>query len=415
MNLNYRFLAAACAFTASVTAQQLQVKDHPLVSRFAGSAVLESSSAEFDEYPLVTGPYKSGKFSKVQKIEGKITHFKYTLPENRSPLEVVRSYQNALSQGGFQILFTCGSSECGDESTNELSRWIGRWCTSCEPGIRYLAAKLSRPAGDVYVAVKVNKGSCWGCGPLDETYVNVIEVKAMDATSVSVNLTASSAPAAVTPPPDAPTTAAALSEPDARHATSAIPATPSTTSETAAKPVAGSAPAAPAVPSTEIPSGTRIAVRMRDSIDSKRDRVGQNFLASLNEAITVNGKVLAPKGSSVTIRLVDDREAGKLAGHTILTITAISVEVNGRAVDIDTTNVTEQSASRTAQTAKVVGGTTVAGGLIGALSGGKKGAVIGAGSGAAAGTAVELLTTGPRVRVPSEAQLSFTLRSAARN
>jgi outer membrane protein OmpA-like peptidoglycan-associated protein len=172
--------------------QAAEVKDHPLVSRFAGSAVVESSIAEFDEYPLILGPYKSQKFSKIQRIEGKITHFHYTLPENRSPLEVLRSYQNALAQGGFQVLFTCMASECGDAvNTDELRRWIGMWCNNCgDPPMRYLAAKLSRPSGDVYVAVKVNRGSCWGCGPQDGSYVNVIEVKPMAAASVTVNTAA---------------------------------------------------------------------------------------------------------------------------------------------------------------------------------------------------------------------------------
>ena len=50
-----------------------EVKDHPLVSRFAGSGVLESSVVEFDEYPLVTGPHRNGKFSKIEKVEGNVT------------------------------------------------------------------------------------------------------------------------------------------------------------------------------------------------------------------------------------------------------------------------------------------------------------------------------------------------------
>jgi len=47
--------------------------------------------------------------------------------------------------------------------------------------------------------------------------------------------------------------------------------------------------------------------------------------------------------------------------------------------------------------------------VIGAIVGGGKGAAIGAGVGAGAGTAVQVMTRGQQVHVPSETLLEFTL------
>jgi len=86
--------------------------------------------------------------------------------------------------------------------------------------------------------------------------------------------------------------------------------------------------------------------------------------------------------------------------------------VNGRMVDINTTDVSQSSSSRGARTGKVVGGTAVLGAIVGAIAGGGRGAAIGAASGAAVGGGVQVFTKGQRVRIPSETRLSFTLQQA---
>jgi hypothetical protein len=149
---------------------------------------------------------------------------------------------------------------------------------------------------------------------------------------------------------------------------------------------------------------------MIDDVDSERDRVGQEFRASVDEPVVVNGETVIPRGANVVAKLVDDKQSGKLSGRTELTLDLVSVEVNGRPVDVSTQEVTQASGSRTGKTAKVVGGTAVLGTIIGAIAGGGKGAAIGAASGAAAGGAVQVMTKGERVRIPSETRLNFTLQ-----
>ncbi len=164
-----------------------------------------------------------------------------------------------------------------------------------------------------------------------------------------------------------------------------------------------------------IASGTVLTIRMVDSVDSERDRVGQTFNASLDEPVLdQSGRTLVPRGADVVVKLVDDVQSGKIEGRTILTLDIVSLRVNGRQVDVDTTAITEQSSSRTARSGKVIGGTAALGAIIGAIAGGGKGAAIGAGAGAGAGTVAQVATKGQRVRIPSETRLTFTLQQPVR-
>jgi OmpA-OmpF porin, OOP family len=164
-----------------------EIKDHPLISRYPGSQISylpKSSVKEFDEIALPVGPYQNGKISKTERLEGKVTRLIYDNPKGRSTLEIFRNYQQALAKGGFQTLFACSDTECGDASKGPLNESVpdfGYWCVAssiqCPEPMRYVAAKLSRSTGDVYAAVKVRS---------EGTYLVVVEVKPMQGGMVTV-------------------------------------------------------------------------------------------------------------------------------------------------------------------------------------------------------------------------------------
>ena len=174
---------------------------------------------------------------------------------------------------------------------------------------------------------------------------------------------------------------------------------PDTSTQTYSRPPVG----------VELPAGTPFVVRMIESVDSQVNRTGQTFRASLDEPVMINGDTAIPRGADVTVKLVDDKESGKISGKTVLTLDLVSVMVQGRMVDINTQAVTQASAGRGARSGKVIGGTAALGAIIGAIAGGGRGAAIGAGAGAAAGTGAEVMTKGQRVRIPSETRLTFNL------
>lgn len=164
----------------------------------------------------------------------------------------------------------------------------------------------------------------------------------------------------------------------------------------------------------ELPSGTQIVVRMIDSVDSQVSRLGDTFRASIDEPVTVDGNVVIPRGAEVVTKLVDDQKSGKIQGRTVLALALSSINVNGRIVDVTSQEVRSESGSRGARSAKVIGGTTALGAIIGGIAGGGKGAAIGAGSGAAVGTGAQEVSHDQRVRIPSETRLTFSLSYSVR-
>lgn len=165
------FLAVTLGFA------QKPPDEHPLVKMYPGSVVQggQTSVREFDEFELLIGPIaKGGKPSKTQHLEGKIFTADYRNPANRSVLEIYKNYEQALQKAGFQTLYACNGIECGAAEP----------CCSYHPTLRdpsylrrFLAAKLSRPEGDVYVSLAVQSQDTSNAG---ESMLDVIEVKPME-------------------------------------------------------------------------------------------------------------------------------------------------------------------------------------------------------------------------------------------
>lgn len=171
---------------------------------------------------------------------------------------------------------------------------------------------------------------------------------------------------------------------------------------------------APAENGAEVPGGTPITVRMIDSVDSRTAQLGQTFAASVDEPVIVNGETVIPRGADVIVKLVEDRQSGRIAGETSLGLALSAIRVNGRMVDFTSEEVQERSGSRGSRSGKIIGGGTALGAILGGIAGGGRGAAIGAASGAAVGAGAEVATKGERVRVPSETRLSFRTTTAVR-
>jgi hypothetical protein len=158
-----------------------------------------------------------------------------------------------------------------------------------------------------------------------------------------------------------------------------------------------------------VPAGTRIMVRMIDSVDSSKNKTGDRFRASLETNLEANGVVVAPRGSEVYGRLADAKGAGNLTGHSDLKLELTEIRVNNEMLAVVTGEYELAGKNRGGNTAKKAVGGAAVGAVIGALAGGGKGAAIGAGVGAGAGTTINIVTKGEQVRVPSETLLEFRL------
>lgn len=189
--------------------------------------------------------------------------------------------------------------------------------------------------------------------------------------------------------------------------------TPEPTPEPA--PVANNTPPPPPPPppapkKVTIPSGTTLAVRLVDAIDSERNQAGQTFHATLDSPLAVDGETAVPSGYDVEGHIVDLKSAGKFAGQSLVVLQLDRIAVGSKYYNIQTDQFKKQGSSRGKNTAEKVGAGAAIGAIIGGLAGGGKGAGIGAAAGGGLGGGVQAATKGQQIKLASETVLNFTLQ-----
>jgi hypothetical protein len=158
-----------------------------------------------------------------------------------------------------------------------------------------------------------------------------------------------------------------------------------------------------------VPAGTRILIRMIDSVDSSTQQAGYRFTASLETNLQVGDVVVAPRGTIVYGRLASASSAGRMSGSSELTLELTDIVINGTAYPLLTSTYEIRGSGEGSKTAKKIIGGAGLGALIGGLAGGGKGAGIGVLAGAAGGTAIAASKKGQQLSIPSETLLEFRL------
>jgi len=160
-----------------------------------------------------------------------------------------------------------------------------------------------------------------------------------------------------------------------------------------------------------IPTSSKIVIRMIDSVNSETNKLGDTFVAVLDEPISQGGIEVIPRGADVRGRIAKIDDAGRLKGSAQLGLELTQIIVNGIPYSVTTSEYNEVGEGRGKETAKRAGIGAGIGAAIGAIAGGGKGAAIGAGVGGGGATAIQVLTKGEKLNIPSETKLEFTLRS----
>jgi len=163
-----------------------------------------------------------------------------------------------------------------------------------------------------------------------------------------------------------------------------------------------------------VPAGTRILIRMIDSVDSTKQKAGYRFTATLEANLQAENVVVAPRGTKVYGKLVSASSAGRMKGSSELTLELTDILINGTALPLLTSTYEVKGKGEGSNTAKKVIGGAGLGALIGGIAGGGKGAGIGALVGVAGGTAVAASKKGQQLLIPSESLLEFRLEQPVR-
>lgn len=161
-----------------------------------------------------------------------------------------------------------------------------------------------------------------------------------------------------------------------------------------------------------IPSGTKVTVRVNESLSSDKVQAGTRFTGVLTEPLVVNGQTLFPRNADVEGQVVRVVDSGRLSRPGELELKLVSVRSGNSTAALNTEPWIIKGASHTKSNVTKIGGGAAAGALIGAIAGGGKGAAIGAGVGAAAGTGVAAATGKKPATIESEALLAFTTNAA---
>ena len=118
-----------------------------------------------------------------------------------------------------------------------------------------------------------------------------------------------------------------------------------------------------------VPAGTVITVRLGEALGSKLSESGQTFLATVAEAVELEGKAVIPSGAAASGTVVDAKALGKFKGGAVLQIRLDSVTVGGKNYALQTAMVNRAIKGKGKRTAAMIGGGAGAGALIGAQIG----------------------------------------------
>jgi OmpA-OmpF porin, OOP family len=213
-------LLAAGPATAQPLTDLKGSKDPAAIKRYEGSTIIGYKFNKFDEFTFMLGPVQRSQQAgattfaplKSQRAEGQYTRLVYTGPEGRSPLEVLRNYEQELTQAGFKPVYRCVAAECGELAVdrylytmeNRLADYppahsgrasgqVTEYAFSGVKDPRLLVAKRSGGAGDAWVSVLVATGHF---DMHKETFghpiilVDLVESAAMDTKMVTVDASA---------------------------------------------------------------------------------------------------------------------------------------------------------------------------------------------------------------------------------
>jgi len=164
----------------------------------------------------------------------------------------------------------------------------------------------------------------------------------------------------------------------------------------------------------EIPAGTSMTLVLETPLSTETSREGESVTARVERATSEDGSVVLPGGSVLRGRVTEVDRAGRVSGRAHLAVKWDTLTVRGESHRIVTSDVAMTAEAQHGRDAKIIGGGTAAGAIIGGIvnggSGAKKGAIIGAG----AGTGAVLINRGQDVEMPAGSRWTVRVKETVR-
>jgi hypothetical protein len=164
----------------------------------------------------------------------------------------------------------------------------------------------------------------------------------------------------------------------------------------------------------EIPAGTALTLVLETPLSSASSSEGEAVTARIERAVSEDGRVVLPGGSVLRGRVSEVDGSGRVKGRAHLAVKWDTITVRGVTRSIRTSDVAMTADSNHGRDAKVIGGSTAAGAIIGGIVNGGRGAKKGAIIGAGAGTGAVLINKGSEVEMPSGSRWTVRVKETVR-
>ncbi|RDJ20458.1 flagellar motor protein MotB [Bosea caraganae] len=199
-------------------------KDSPLLKRYDGSFIVSYERVAFTDFKVPLSALEpvdkrdsSNNILHLPKqekeVEGSRTRLVYLLPAERSPLEVLRNYQDEVEAISGSVLFSCKGEGCGGDAQrsssggggeSSLLMYFVREGDLKEPSFsngacalttgitdqRFFSAKLPHPDGEAYVTVQTYQVSdelyCKAFNGRTVAVVHIVEPRPRDRKMTTV-------------------------------------------------------------------------------------------------------------------------------------------------------------------------------------------------------------------------------------
>lgn len=155
-------------------------------------------------------------------------------------------------------------------------------------------------------------------------------------------------------------------------------------------------------PVISVPAGTRLVIRMSDTVDSNNHGAGHRFRGQLEGAVVVDGVTVLPRGAMLHGQVMAAQQSGRAVGSSSLSLAFTDVMIDDVLHPISTEGMNAQTSGEGGRTLGRTARAAAIGGLIDGSSGARTGARVGVGA--------SILTSGSSINVPRGTIVETSLR-----
>jgi len=152
----------------------------------------------------------------------------------------------------------------------------------------------------------------------------------------------------------------------------------------------------------KIPAGTRLVAALDRTVSTAHTEAGELVELHTTQPLELSDGVTVPEGIVLQGTVARAKEGGRVAGAPNLTIQFTSLVVQGQRHEIAADPVTVRGKDDLGESAALIGGGAVLGGVVGALAGNT---ATGVAAGAVIGTGTAIATKGDQIVLPAGQKL----------